>query len=117
MQVLEQQYIDVQPAVSEALRQANMFAAQASEPAEGLYILQFHILAVHVCSLSHTHIMHTLMHSHNIFFVDGSSSEELAQLNSSVHKSNEEVGELVRNWSDLLRASQATANKFDQDYK
>ena len=31
LQVLEQQYIDVQPAVLEALRQAGIFAAQAKE--------------------------------------------------------------------------------------
>ena len=33
-QVMEQQYIDLQPAVSETLRQASMFAADQSPPTE-----------------------------------------------------------------------------------
>ena len=39
-QLLEQAYIDLQPAVAEALRQASMFTGQqttTSEPSEGMY--------------------------------------------------------------------------------
>ena len=43
--------------------------------------------------------------------------DELAQLHSALSETNEEVGQLVRNWSDRLRTGQTTANKFDQDYK
>ena len=60
--------------------------------------------------------MHMYMHVLYIQTSDA-SGEELSQLNSSLQKSNEEVGGLVSYWADLLKASLATANKFDQDYK
>ncbi|CAI8055159.1 Dystonin, partial [Geodia barretti] len=84
--VMEQQYIDLQPAVSETLRQASMFAADHSLP------------------------LSPLKNCVPLY------PDDLAQLHSSLSSTNEEVGQLVRNWSDRLRTRQSTANKFDQDY-
>ena len=50
LQVLEQQYIDAQPAVLEALRQAGIFAAQAKEGEQAAGI---EMMYIQVC-------MHTL---------------------------------------------------------